>query len=132
MLQSGEDVEARTEYWVWLPVLVELLAEHDDVRIVVHSSWRYERTLAELREVLGALGSPVIDLTPRTSRWESIEWWMSQNFCAVSSCYVLDDSPHQFPSPPPLQLVICDPRCGVSAPDVQAALREWLGEEESA
>ena len=122
VLHSGEDAN----YWVWLPDLVQLLHGYDDVRVVVHSSWRYEHTLQELRLALGALGPRVIDTTPRSARWDSIRWWMSQNYKNVTSWRVLDDAPAQFPTPPPAELILCDPARGVSAPDVQAALRDWL------
>lgn len=128
IVHSGESADEPTEYWCWLPVLVELLAPHPDVVVVVHSSWRYEHTLTELRTVLGELGHRVIDATPRARRWESIEWWMSQNCRQVSSWRILDDAPEQFPNPPPPQLIVCDPGRGVSDPAVQAALRAWLDE----
>lgn len=127
-VHSGEDADEPTEYWVWLPLLVDLLEPHPDVVIVVHSSWRFERTLDELRGLLGALGPRVIDATPRAPRWESIQRWLAESGRAVSSWRVLDDTPAQFPSPMPPQLIVCDPARGVSDPKVQAALRAWLAE----
>jgi hypothetical protein len=40
----------------WLPHLDRALRGHDDVVVVVHSTWRYEYNLDELRQVLGVLG----------------------------------------------------------------------------
>ena len=39
---------------------------------------------------------------------------------------MLDDAPAQLPSPPPTQLILCNPATGVSALEVQAALRDWV------
>jgi hypothetical protein len=44
----------------------------------------------------------------------------------VSSYRILDDSPVAFGDPPPPELILCDPRTGLSEPHVQQQLREWL------
>lgn len=49
------DPEFDGEKFCWLPVLERLLIAHVDVRIVVHSSWRYDHTDAELKQLLGRL-----------------------------------------------------------------------------
>lgn len=109
-----------------MPVLVQLLYGRDDVQVVVHSTWRYDYDIKELRMLLGALGPRVVGATPRAARWDSIERWMSQNRRPVCSWRVLDDAADEFPTPPPPQLIACDPAFGVSAPDVQQQLRAWL------
>jgi hypothetical protein len=126
VVHPGPGVDTKLGHWVWLPALTRLLAGHPDVRVVVHSTWRYDYDLDELRELLGSLGARVVGVTPRGQRWDSIEWWMSQNYKMVRSWRVLDDAPDEFPEPAPAQLIVCDPSTGVSALGVQAALRGWL------
>jgi hypothetical protein len=126
VLHPAASVETRLMLWCWVPLLERLLDCHDDVGVVVHSTWRYNYDLDELRLLLSGLGPRVIDSTPRAARWDSIEWWISQNYKVVTSWRVLDDALHEFPTPVPPQLIACDPSRGVSAPEVQTALRDWL------
>ena len=48
-----------------LDLLAGLLANHQDVRLVVHSSWRHTHTDAELRQVFGSLANRVVGATDR-------------------------------------------------------------------
>lgn len=111
----------------WVHFLDRALRGHDDVVIVVHSTWRKEYTLEELRELLGVLGPRVVALTPLESpRYESIQWWLHMN-PSFSDYRILDDQPHEFPDPPPPEFILCNPATGVTAPKVLQALSEWLG-----
>ncbi len=114
-----------TEFFGWLPALVHVLRPHPDVAIVVHSTWRYTHDADELRLLLGALGPQFAGATPKGPRYESIEWWLNMN-PQFADHRILDDDAGEFPSPPPLELILCDPRIGVSARGVLAALRNWL------
>lgn len=116
-----------TGHFGWLPTLVEVLRKHSDVAIVVHSTWRYTHDVEELRLLLGALGPRVVGATPKGPRFESIQWWLHMNPQFVNH-RILDDDAREFPTPPPPELVLCDPRTGVTAPTVLAALRNWLEE----
>jgi hypothetical protein len=116
-----------TTHFGWVPVLARLLEPYLDVRIVVHSTWRYEYDLDELREMLGTLGHRLVATTPGGQRFESIRWWLQMN-PSFSSYRILDDAPHEFPVPPPAELIVCEPASGVSAPDAQALLKSWLDE----
>jgi hypothetical protein len=109
----------------WLPPLASVLRPHPDVVVVVHSTWRYTHDVAELRELLGVLGRRVVGATPRGPRYESITWWLQQN-PSFTSYRILDDDTAEFPDPLPAELVLCDPRRGVSSPEVLAALKDWL------
>jgi len=126
VVHPGPGVDTKLGHWAWVPVLSRLLSGHVDVRVVVHSTWRYEYDLEELRELLGSLGARVLDVVPHGARWESIQAWLGQHGQGVSSWRVLDDAPGEFPDPAPAQLIVCSPETGVSAPDVQDALRGWL------
>ena len=53
-----------TVHFGWLPLLGRALQSHDDVVVVVHSTWRYEYRIDELREVLGVVGRRVVVATP--------------------------------------------------------------------
>ena len=111
----------------WLPALVGVLRTHLDVSVVVHSTWRYTHDINELRGVLGSLGNRVVGATPRGPRLESIEWWLHMN-PRFGSYRILDDDPREFPTPPPPELILCNPRTGVAAPAVLNAIRQWLEE----
>lgn len=116
-----------TKHFGWVPVLEKALRGHDDVVIVVHSTWRHEYDLDELRGVLGNLAPRVIASTPRNlSRYQSIVFWLEQN-PSFNSHRILDDDVGEFPVPPPPELIVCNPLTGVSAPKVLQALADWLG-----
>lgn len=123
---AGVSAAVHTTLFGWLPALVALLKPHPDLVIVVHSTWRYTHNLEELREILGPLGGRVVGSTPRGPRYESIQWWLHANPAFGSHC-ILDDDPREFPEALPAELIVCDPSTGVSAPDVQARIKAWLG-----
>lgn len=116
----------KTPQFGWVRELAELLAPHPEVVLLVHSTWRYTHDLAELRELLGPLGVRVVGSTPRGPRYESILWWLHLN-PKFTDYRILDDEAHEFPVPPPAELILCDPSSGVSASAVALALRQWLG-----
>lgn len=109
----------------WLPVLASLLAPWPDVLIAVHSTWRYDHTSAELRELLGPLGCRFIGAVPRGQRAEAICWFLHAN-PAIADSLVLDDAHAEFPDDFPQELVLCDPCSGISDPQVRAAVAAWL------
>lgn len=115
-----------TTHFGWVQALEEALRGHDDVRLVVHSTWRYQyKKLEELRELLGVLSRLVVGPTPLGPCYESITWWLHSN-PNFSDYRILDDDPSEFPVAPPLELIVCNPLTGVSAPDVLHALGVWL------
>jgi hypothetical protein len=111
----------------WLPALARVLRKHEDVALVIHSTWRYTHNVDELRALLGPLGSRVVGATPRGPRMDSILWWL-QLSPEFSDYRILDDDLSEFPAPPPSELIVCSPSSGVSAPAVLEALRAWLDE----
>ena len=122
---SGES-SLSTPHFGWLPALTELLHGHEDVAIVIHSTWRYMYDVEELRELLGSLGSRVVGVTPRGPRFDSILWWVYLSRC--KNYRIIDDDAGEFPDPPPPELILCCPLTGVSAPPVRASLKRWLDE----
>lgn len=109
----------------WLPLVAGVLAPYPDVGVLVHSTWRYAYSSSELYEMLGELGPRFVGATPLGPRYVSVRLWLQHNR-AFTSCRIRDDDPTAFPTPAPPELILCDPRHGVSDARVQAALIEWL------
>jgi hypothetical protein len=118
------DYTVPVDLFAWLPLLIEMLAPHPDVFIVVHSSWRETYPAAEIGDMLGDLGRRYLGVTPPGPKWESLTTWLARN--TATSWRILDDAPREFPDPPPLELIVCHPLAGLSAPEVQAQLTDWL------
>ncbi len=109
----------------WLPSLTSALKPHSDVSIVVHSTWRYNYNADEWRDILGSLRPRVLGATPLGPRYESILSWLHMN-PVFANYRILDDDGTEFPAPPPVELILCDPAKGVSEARVLAALSTWL------
>ena len=110
----------------WVPHIAALVLPHSDVRVVIHSSWRYDYSVELLQALLGELGSRLLGVTPLGPRFESIVAFVSRSD-AISDYRIVDDMPDEFPrDPAPPELILCDGRTGVSAPRVRTALRKWL------
>lgn len=120
--QEGGD---STGWMRWVPILAQLLATAPDVRIIVHSTWRYQYTDGELKELLGELGNRFIGSAPRMPREQAIEMVLQANKSSIAAHIVLDDDQKEFASGR-LNLLLCDSSLGLSALDVQAAISEWL------
>lgn len=110
----------------WLHFLATLLERCPDVRVAVHSTWRYNHTDAELRELLGPLGTRFIGAVPRGPRAEAIRWFLYAN-PAVTDYLVVDDAEAEFSDDFPGRVVLCDPLFGISDARVRAAIAAWLG-----
>ena len=113
------------QHFCWLPVLVRLLEQHDDVRIVVHSTWRYDHTDNELRTLLGPLGPRFVGSAPRAPREQAIEMVLGANKGTVFSHLVLDDDRKEF-SGSTVNVLLVEPNLGLSDVRVQAAVSRWL------
>ena len=113
------------QHFCWLPVLTRLLEPHDDVGIVVHSTWRYDHTDKELRMLLGPIGPRFVGSAPRAPRELAIEMVLGANKGTVFSHLVLDDDSKEF-SRSTVNLLLVEPHLGISDVRVQAALSKWL------
>lgn len=123
--RAGNGLEDVGATFVWLPLLVAALAGHPDVVIVVHSTWRYQYTVAELKGLLVGLERHVIAAAPRGPRRESIPWFR-QMHPGISSFRILDDEAKEFGSELPPELLLCEPSLGLTTPGVLEALQAWL------
>lgn len=118
---------ASTGVFDWLESLGAELDAHPDVRVVVHSTWRYIYSDKELRDILREVRERFLGSTPPGPRYESIQAWLGLN-STVTDYRILDDETTEFPRPLPGELIVCDPAAGVTGSDVIAALRRWLAE----
>lgn len=115
---------SQLERFCWLPTLEALVGSFPDVYIVVHSTWRYEYTEPELRQMLGSLGHRFVGCAPRAPRQQAIEMVLQANR-GVRGHLVLDDDPREF-SGSTLNVVLLDPQRGLSDETAQSAIRNWL------
>lgn len=109
----------------WLPVLEQALGQWPDVSVVVHSSWREQFELEDLREFLSPLGTRVVAVAPPGPRAAAISHFLAKT-PSVRSFLVLDDSAAEFSPELTAHLLLCDPATGISALEVQEKLIAWL------
>lgn len=124
VLHPLESAQQGLQRFCWLPILDSILSGHADVQIVVHSTWRYEYTEGELRDLLGPLGSRFSGCVPRGARELAIETVLQANK-SVQHHLVLDDDPREF-SGKTLNLLLLDPQRGISDVMAQEVVRDWL------
>lgn len=113
------------KYFRWLPALVKLLANFPDVKIVVHSTWRYDHTDSELRELLGELGERFVGSAPRGPREQVIQMVLQANKGKFTDYLVLDDAPHEFPEGK-LNTLFINGIQGLGSVSQQLGLLTWL------
>ena len=112
--------------YVWLPILMELISGYSDVRVVVHASARRNTSPDFLNGRLRIPARTWMGVTPANlERWPSIQVWLESR-PDVEAFLILDDQLSEFPTPPPAELIVCDPKRGLSEPRVQAAVIAWL------
>lgn len=77
--------------FVWLPILKELIAGNNDIRIVVHASARRHSDPGFLGTRLGLPDNVYLGVTPgHLDRWPSIQAWLEKRPDVVSF-RILDD-----------------------------------------
>lgn len=111
--------------WQWSEPLASLLREYPEVEVVLHSTWRHEISLEDIKKHMPPeLAERVTALTPKQvpERLDSIRAFCTTH--AVERFVVVDDSIGQFPTAF-AQLVPCGER-GLSDPATIAALRAKL------
>lgn len=127
VLHPLEDAHHPEGRFRWLPILSDLLAPWPDVRVVVHSSWRYEYSDEELNALLGPLSSRFAGSAPRLPREQAIEYVLQANKLLVTSHLVLDDDSSEF-TQGRLNLVTCDSLEGLTQRRVLDRVLRWLEE----
>lgn len=116
------------------PLLESVLRKCPSVEVVISSTWRFDRTLADLRELFA---SDIQDrIVGMTGRWQEIqdeassatyvrqaevEHWMRASSRASKSWLALDDQPYLF-RPFCENLIRTDPDVGLSEEGTAALL----------
>lgn len=111
-----------------LGILESLLHGHQDVAVVVSSSWRMFLSDTQLGELLapianwyaGSIGSPYV------ARDQAIRIWLGLN--NIHDFAVLDDKKEYFPGGPEAwpTLILCNGEQGISDARAQRKLLDWL------
>ena len=126
VLHANAGPPATMREFVWLPILLDLISGQADIGIVVHASARQHTSPDFLMHRLG-LAPPLWQGTtdPTLARWPSIQRWLATH-PETTSCRILDDAASEFPTPAPAELILCDPRRGVSDPVAQSRIKRWV------
>ena len=107
-----------------LPILRGLLHKHDEVAVIVSSSWRLFLSDAELIDLLAPISTWFVgSLSRYNGKDEAIRDWLAHH--QVNDFAVLDDVAQFFPEGSK-SLILCDPRRGLSDPVVQERVKRWL------
>ena len=125
---TGEGAQrVAVRHFGWRPYLERLLISHPEVMLLVHSTWRHQYDLEELRMLLGdALGPRVVAAAPAgNDRWLAIQAWVAQQ-AGEPDLLILDDAREEFPATLPFTMVVCDPATGLSDPQVRESIQRWL------
>lgn len=99
---------------------------HENVGVVVSSSWRQFLKEAELAELLASIRPWFAGAVRHGARDEAIREYVNEY--AIEDFAVLDDVLRFFPGSWP-QLILCNPALGLSEPAVQQRLKDWLFED---
>ncbi|WP_418921987.1 HAD domain-containing protein [Comamonas testosteroni] len=107
-----------------LPILRDLLHKHDEIAVIVSSSWRLFLSDAELIDLLAPISTWFAgSLSRYKGKDEAIRDWLAHH--QVNDFAVLDDVAQFFPEGSK-SLILCDPRRGLSDPVVQERVKRWL------
>jgi len=106
-----------------LALLASLLAGHDNVGVVVSSSWRLYLKEPELAELLASIDPHFAGAVGHGARDEAIRAYVTEH--SIEDFVILDDVQKFFPSDWP-QLILCNSALGISDAAVQQKLQAWL------
>lgn len=109
----------------WVPLLATLLAQFSDVRVVVHSTWREQFSIDYLQDFLEPLQYQFLGAVAAGPKGEAIRQFLDDH-PEVRDAVILDDEAATLCDVERATLLICDPRFGVSSPDLQLRLLAWL------
>jgi len=112
--------------FVHLDLLTSLLAPHQDVSLVVHSSWRQTHDDEQLRLLFGPLAHLVVGATARElDRRLSILESIVRLRIEPAQYRVLDDQPELLDGLEDF-VIACDSRLGLADLKAQRQLQNWL------
>ncbi|HEY6437509.1 MAG TPA: HAD domain-containing protein [Ignavibacteriaceae bacterium] len=109
----------------WIPDLENVLSLFPDVKVVIHSSWRYLHTEDQIKEKLGSLGERVLGLVSREPGERYVQILDDAKSRGVSSIFILDDDIDACPASCP-ELISCHESLGISDVNVQKKLHKSL------
>lgn len=125
---TPDDVRAKHfNTFVHVRRLAELLEGHDDLGIVVVSSWRLFFDDDELKDLLRGLEPWFVGSVglPNEGRDVAIRSWLERH-PAIRSFVVLDDQVKFYPGDWSDSLIVCLSSLGLSDPATCVKLCEWL------
>ena len=127
-VESSGGNQSKLAAFCWLPLLIDALAEHPAVRIVVTSDWRHFSDDGKLRDHLGALAPRFAGTTGLTMGFtradyirEVVELNALDFWCALD-----DDASVRKAAVEEGRFIGCDSAIGISEPRVQVAIAKWL------
>lgn len=109
----------------WTPVFAALLEPFDDVRVVIHSSWRERFSVQELTNFLEPVADRLLGAVDAGPKAAAIERFLREH-PQVTDALVLDDQIDEFAPGFPATFLACEPSTGLSSKDTQQRLRRWL------
>lgn len=141
LTNRGVELRAEGQLFMWAPYLVEALAPHQDVRIVLSTSWArnlgFDRARfalpPEIREqVIGATwhsamgrGWPNYIPWDVQTRYEQIQAYLS-HLSAPARWIAVDDDGQRWADADRDRLILTDPNSGISTPESLAVLTRKL------
>ena len=141
LTSRGVELRAAGNLFMWAPYLVEALAPHQDVQIVLSTSWArnlgFQRARAALPielqpRVIGATwhsamgrGWPDFIAWDDQTRYEQIQAYLSR-LSAPARWIAVDDDAQGWAAADRELLIQTDPNLGLSAPETRAELAKIL------
>lgn len=141
LTSRGVELRAAGELFMWAPLLVEALAPHQDVQIVLSTSWARNLGFHRARSVLpaelqprvigatwhSAMGKGWPDFIPwdAQTRHEQIQAYLSR-LSTPASWIAIDDDDRGWADADRDRLILTDPNQGLSAPETLGQLAQKL------
>lgn len=126
-LDGAGHLRANTNLFVWLPILVDILQPYPEVQIVVSSDWRRLLDDDNLRRVLGPLGARFVGVVETWAASRADEILTEARRRSLTHWLAIDDHPSvAIASRRDARFIACAPDTGLSAVEIQAALRARL------
>ncbi|MGA5726226.1 MULTISPECIES: HAD domain-containing protein [Ralstonia] len=126
-LDSAGRLIANPNLFGWRPILVDILAPHPEVQIIVSSDWRRLLDDDDLRRVLGPLGARFVGVVETWGASRADEILTEVRRRRLTRWLAIDDHPSVVAAGRcDARFIACASKTGLSAPAVQATLRSRL------